>query len=90
MIGGALRYPLLIGDLQEPERRFVVRVRFRVAAVFVIDAHVVFGLIQEADEPLDLVSGFLIADRAEDIGRLSVGRDVQPIQAGPWGWLQTC
>jgi hypothetical protein len=39
---------------------------------------------QEPDQPIDFLSGLLTepADRADDIGRLCVGRDVQPIQAG--------
>jgi hypothetical protein len=84
LIRPALGYTLLIGDLKEPERWFIVGVRLCVAAVLIIDAHVVLGLIQESDQPIDFLSGLLteLPNRAEDVGRLCVGRDVQPIQAG--------
>lgn len=35
----------------------VVSVRLRVVAVLVIDAHVVLGIVQEADQAVDLISG---------------------------------
>jgi hypothetical protein len=45
---------------------------------------VIVGLVQEANKPLDLVSGLFAepSDRSEDIGRLCVSSDVQPFQAG--------
>jgi hypothetical protein len=72
---------LVSHPIERTERRLQVAV---VRLVFRLQLHVVVGLVQKSDQPIYLVSGLFAepAYRSEDIGRLCVGRDVQPVQAG--------